>query len=167
MKPIIYTPQELFENFYPKEWGDWRKEYNIKAYRENPDETVCAWMCYDGGTFLCGEDADGKMKVLTREWKDHRETFFISCGPLTGEDDCITAWFLQPYGNNADNNAYAKVRVSKVESNLDLYEVYISGCDDSSYTKHFIGAAECDKEVAYIKEHGVIDIRDRDYFFTN
>jgi hypothetical protein len=54
-----------------------------------------------------------------------------------------------------------------MESNLDLYRVYISGHDDSSYTRHFLGRPSVLDEISYLKQYGVLDIQERDYFFTN
>lgn len=106
------------------------------------------------------------MEVRKSSWGGASEvdTFFVSCGD--GEDD-ETAWFLQPYLQPKDKTYYAKVSVTRMESNLSLYRVYISGCDDSSYTRHFLGWSSVQAEISYLKQHGVLDIQDRDYFFTN
>lgn len=166
MAPKVLSASEWFDTFYPSEWGDWRKEYNIKAYREGQRETACTWMCYPSSVYLLREDESGQMKVCPSEWgaTSEVETFFVSCGSQSGGE---IAWFLQPYLQPADETYYAKVSVTRMDSNLDLYRVYIAGCDDSSYTRHFLGLRSVREEISYLKTHGVFNILDRDYFFTN
>lgn len=158
----IYSIEEWFNEFYPKSWGNWREFYNIKKYREQKNLTGCTWMDYSGYAVVSGEtDEKGHMKVLycLNEFnkKYTIDNFFISCAP----------YFVQPYYQPKDKEYYVKVKAYKMESNLDLYCVYISGCDDSSYTKHFIGLSNLMNELKYIKENGILDIQDREYFFTN
>lgn len=161
----VLTEQEWFEEYYPKEWGDYTKEYNIGEYRKNPRKSGCSWMCYGDLGFVFGENEHGIMKVQQYEdtYQDtyHFLRIFVQCS----EDD----GFIQPYHQPKDNTYYSKVVMSKEESNLELWSLYVVGCDDSSYTKHFIGyraARECLEDLL---EYGIqiINQKDSGWFFTN
>lgn len=56
---MIYTEAEYFDKFYPKSWGDWRKEYNLKMYNKHPRETGCTWMDYYQEGYTLTEDFTG------------------------------------------------------------------------------------------------------------
>jgi hypothetical protein len=145
----IYTEKEWFDTFYPKEWGDWTKEYNINEYR-NRDKNIksaCTWMDYH----LFGiplREKDGKMKIIKRHDKNLIDHFFIECG---NEKD---VWLdVQPY-LQIDGTYYASVLIDRLESNLELYRVYISGIDDSSFTSHCLGSIKLKDVVDRIKKYG-------------
>lgn len=162
----IYKEDEWFDKFYPKEFGDWREGFNMKARIENPTATGCTWMDYKVAGYLTAVNENGMM--ILRPWSEDVgiiEHLFISCGESSNEEE--VDWFIQPYFQFKDQHYYASIKLTKEESNLDLYKVYISGNDDSSYTKHFIGLSYAGKELQYLRENGISDIRERDYFFTN
>lgn len=161
----IYTEEEWLDKFYPKEWGDWREEFNIGMLRKHRDLTGCNWMDYRLSGWLSGEDGDGKMKVNHRQYPSTLDHFFIECGDA--DDEQNVCHFLIPTLQKSVGKYFASVEVLKVESNLDLYQIYISGCDDSSFTKDFIGEDDLKEEVELIKRIGVSDIQSRDYYFTN
>ena len=54
---MIYTEAEYFDKFYPKSWGDWRKEYNLKMYCKHPRESGCTWMDYYQEGYTLTEDS--------------------------------------------------------------------------------------------------------------
>jgi hypothetical protein len=161
----IYSEEEWFEKFYPKSWGDWRTEFNIEMYRKHQNVTSCSWMNYKLTGWLTSE-VNGKMKVNKYSSKPYcLDNFFVECGQESNEDE--VCWFIQPYLQQKDKTYYAQISTHKMESNLDIYVIYISGCDDASYTKHVIGMYNLIQEVLYIKNNGIRDIQNREYFFTN
>lgn len=163
---MILSEEEWFERYYPKDWGDWRKSYNIALHRKQPDASGCCWMDYVTTGYLCNE-IDGEMKVMSMKQKDIINRFFIECGSLM--DEANVAYIIQPYLQRKDGLYFASVVARKLESNLDLYEIYVSGCDDASYTKQFIGLADLESAVTDLKQYGlsVIQEPDQQYFFTN
>jgi hypothetical protein len=156
----VLDETEWFYAFYPEEWGDWTISYNMRAYREDPDRTPCTWMDYCMTGYLSREDPiTGLMKVNDSSWGYRLEHFFVSKAP----------GFIQPIYNPINKEHYARVRVTKVESNLDLYEIYVSGGDDASYTKHFFDYKLLQAEIKNIKANGIAHVykKSSEYFFTN
>lgn len=164
---MIYTEAEYFDKFYPKSWGDWRKEYNLKMYCKHPRESGCTWMDYYQEGYTLTEDFTGKMTVREIDRPEIIERFFIKCGDL--EDESKIAFFIQPAFQPKTEEYYCSVTLTKMESNLDLYKMFITGNDDSSYTKHYISLNDAITDINYIKEIGVAIIQDKEseFFFTN
>ena len=158
----VLTEEGWFDTYYPSEWGDWRKSYNIKAYREfNHKDTGCTWMCYTDTGYLSSEDENGEMQV--RSWSDpDSHSLAVLFIQLESSDE-----FNCAYHQPKDNTHWVKVRVSRMESNLVLISIYISGCDDVSYTKHLLGDETWESEVEELKILGMSDLTGCDYFFTN
>jgi hypothetical protein len=157
----VYTETQWFDEFYPKEWGNWREFYDIQKYRENQDVTGCSWMNYKLTGYCLSENECGLMTIRPYTYgkpyaSDH---FFVE----TTNDE------IQPFYQVKTNKHYAGIQICKEMSNLDLYSIYIYGCDDSSYTKHFIGKTDLDLEIEFIKKSGISHIFEQDsgYFFTN
>ena len=157
----VYSEDQWFDAFYPKEWGDWREFYNIKKYREGEKTTGCSWMNYKTTGFCLGENDQGLMKVVKFSYGKpyYSDHFFI-------QTNCVE---IQPFYQPKVNEYYAGVGVSKLESNLDIYSIYIYGCDDSSYTKHFSSKEDLELAINEIKVYGISHIFDEKskYFFTN
>lgn len=164
---MIYTESEYFDEFYPKSWGDWRKEYNLKMYCSHSHETGCTWMDYYQEGYLLTEDFSGRMEVREIHRPEIIERFFMKCGDL--EDESNIAFFIQPAFQPKTEEYYCSVTLTKMESNLDLYKVFITGNDDSSYTKHYISIKEAQEDIELIKEYGISHIQNEEYeyFFTN
>lgn len=157
----VYTEEQWFDTFYPKEWGNWRECYNIKKYRENVEVTGCSWMNYKLTGFCLSENENGLMGVRNYSYSkpQYLDHFFV-------ETTCDE---IQPFYQSKTNKYYSGIVISKLTSNLDIYQVYIYGCDDASYTKHFMSKCELENEVNRIKEFGIEHIfeKDSEYFFTN
>lgn len=164
---MIYKEDEYFDEFYPKHWGDWRKEYNLKMYCAHPRETGCTWMDYYETGYTLVENSKGIMEVREIHRPEIIERFFIKCGDL--KDESKIAFFIQPAFQPKTEEYYCSVTLTKMESNLDLYKIYITGNDDSSYTKHYISLNDAITDINYIKEIGVDIIQDKgsEFFFTN
>lgn len=164
---MIYSESEYFDKFYPKSWGDWRKEYNIKMYCAHPRETGCTWMDYHETGYVLSENSEGIMVVREIPRPGLIERFFIKCGSL--EDESKIAFFIQPAFQPKTQEYYASVTLTKMESNLDLYEVFITGIDDSSYTKHYNSLDSAMEDMADLKEYGINIIQEKEsgFFFTN
>jgi len=164
-----YSEEEWFDTFYPKEWGNWRENYNAAMYSKHQGATGCCWMDYNETGFLLSDpDNTGFMKVVKRDYDTGTvDYFFVECGTSDKEED--VAWFLQPYYQSKTKTYFAKVYAQKTESNLDLYRIHVSGNDDSSYEKHFIGLKDLKQGIDDIKTYGVEVIQESDqkYFFTN
>lgn len=167
---MIYSESEYFDKFYPKHWGDWRKEYNLKMYIAHPRETGCAWMDYYETGYVTAQNSEGVMEVREISRPELIERFFIKCGKSGSlEDESKIAFFIQPAFQPKTGEYYASVTLTKMESNLDLYEVFITGIDDSSYTKHYISLSVALNDIQLIKEYGISHIQNKehDFFFTN
>ena len=164
---MIYTESEYFDEFYPKSWGDWRKEYNLKMYCKHPQESGCTWMDYYETGYTLVENLAGVMEVREIHRPEIIERFFIKCGSL--EDESKIAFFIQPAFQPKTGEYYASVTLTKMESNLDLYKVFITGNDDSSYTKHFTSLRVALEDIQLIKDYGINHIEDEEsgFFFTN
>lgn len=167
-----YSEEEWFNTFYPQAWGDWKTHYNIGMSRKTDGVTGCCWMDYTKTGVVLGEDKEtGLMKIIP--WSSGRpdviEVVFIECGHANDKEN--VAFHLQPYFQPQDQTYYAKVVLSKMESNLNLYSIYISGNDDSSYTKHFVGLNAGIDALADLRAYDQIRdvgfISDLNYFFTN
>lgn len=161
----ILTELEWFEEYYPKHWGDFTKEYNLNEYLKS-DETACSWMCYENLGYLSSEDGKGIMKVNKRDDSylrdNHKDVLFIECSK---EDR-----FIQPYQQPKDGRYFFKVVLSKEESNLDLWRLYVVGCDDSSYTSHYIGYQVAKESLDDIVKYGIGVVEcgiGSDWFFSN
>ena len=163
---MIYTEAEYFEEFYPKSWGDFREEYNLDMYRNHPRLTGCTWMDYYELGY-CLVEVSGIMKVRKIHRPEIIERFFIKCGDL--KDKSNIAFFIQPAFQPKTKEYYASVTLTKMESNLDLYKVFITGNDDSSYTKHFTSLRVARECIEMIKYFGINHIEDEEheFFFTN
>lgn len=162
---MIYTEAEYFEEFYPKSWGDFREEYNLDMYRNHPRLTGCTWMDYYELGY-CLVEVSGIMKVRKIHRPEIIERFFIKCGDL--KDKSNIAFFIQPAFQPKTKEYYASVTLTKVESNLDLYKVFITGNDDSSYTKHYISLDSAMDDIQLIKDYGINHINEEyEFFFTN
>lgn len=190
------TIQEWFDTYYPKEWGDWRKYYNIGMYRNTHNKTGCAWMDYGDGLELIG--LNNRTDILkTKKVKPvkGKEVRFVQCG--TKADESTVNWYIQPYEQPDGtywgkvilrqpdykqfsdeerydiNNCSLNLDLSKypTKSNakdIDLWEIYIAGCDDASYTKQIIGKEEALSQFKLIIENGIpYDFKDCGYEFTN
>ena len=109
----------------------------------------------------------GIMKVNPTNRAELIERFFIKCGSL--EDESKIAFFIQPAFQPKTGEYYASVTLTKMESNLDLYKVFITGNDDSSYTKHYISLDSALEDIRMIKDFGINHIEDEEngFFFTN
>lgn len=162
---MVYTEEQYFDEFYPESWGDWRKECNIGMYREHPDATGVTWMDYHLTGYLCSSKEDGLMKVFPINRDGSVERFFIKCGDVKEESKVDR--FIQPAFQSKTGEYFAGVSLEKCESNLDLYNMYISGADDSSFSKDYIGLESAMKDIDYIKENGITDITSMDFYFTN
>lgn len=157
----VYTEDQWFDSFYPKEWGNWKEFYNIAKYRETQDVTGCTWMNYKLTGYCLSENKDGLMEIRKYNYSrpsvlDH---FFV-------ETTCDE---IQPFTQPKVKKEYAGICVRKLTSNLEIYEVYIYGCDDASYTKHFNSKETLNHEIDVIKKYGISHIfyKDSEYFFTN
>ncbi len=157
----VYTEDMWFDNFYPKEWGDWKEYYNIAKYRETMEVTGCSWMNYKLTGYCLSENKDGLMEVRKYNYSrpytlDH---FFV--------ETCCDE--IQPFFQPKSKSQWAGIFISKLTSNLDIYQIYVYGCDDASYTKHFSSEEDLNHEIKVIKDFGINHIfyQNSDYFFTN
>lgn len=157
----VYSEEQWFDTFYPKEWGNWKEFYNIKKYRDGVSMSGCSWMNYKITGFCSGENAEGLMKVNQYIYSKpyYSDHFFV----ITTCDE------IQPFYQPKVDEHYAGIGISKLYSNLDIYSIYIYGCDDASYTKHFNEKCELDSEIEKIKTLGISHIftEKSGYFFTN
>lgn len=159
----VYSEEQWFDTFYPEELGNWKEEFNMREVRSGNYETGCSWMDYEKFGYVTNEDPNtGLMKVKNYTESDTLEHFFIQCNKST----CA---FIQPIYQPLTKQYFASVSVRKIESNLDLYKMYIRGCDDSSYTKHFIGEKHVAYEIRRILREGIdyIQYAENGFFFTN
>jgi len=152
----VLTEEEYFDRYYPKSAGNWKEFYNIDAYRKN--DFGIAWMCYKKYGYLCSE-VDGKMKV--QKWDDsyssYIHSFFMECRMS----------ILCPYITQ-DNKWWAQVTLRKEESNLDLYTIYIGGCDDASWSLHVIGLPQANEVIEKLKRNITPEtLKEFEFFFTN
>jgi hypothetical protein len=163
-KRIFLNEEEYFDRYYPKELGDWRKEYDIKACREGKIPGVY-WMCYRQSGIASGENPDtGKMEIIP--WRSVnprfvRSGFLQMQGPEIG--------YLCPY-KTGDGKEWAQITVRREESNLSLYVIRIAGCDDASYSVHVLEEGKAIALFDEILHNGVDDPDDMqlyDAFFTN
>lgn len=158
---LVYSEEQWFDEFYPKEWGNWRECFNIKKFREHIEATGCCWMNYKTTGYCLSENGEGLMEIRPYKYSKPYtlEHFFV-------ETACCE---IQPFKQPKLNKMFAGVAVSKIQSNLTIYSVYIYGCDDASYTKHFSSEDGLNEELKYIKKYGIYHIfyKDSDYFFTN
>lgn len=158
------TEEEYFERYYPKSWGDWRKEYNIGEYRnQKPRISGVTWMDYIMTGFLLSERDNCLVEVIRDKRPNYLDSFFISV-----ED----AAYLQPMYQPKDETWWIKGYVRRLESNLTIYELHISGGDDSSYTKHYLDWEDLQKDLLSIYQYGVeydspCYLPNLGFFFTN
>ena len=151
----VLTEEEYFDRYYPKEFGDWKEFYNIGEYRKKTNIGI-AWMCYKKYGFLCKEE-DGKMKVTKWSVSPYIDSLFMECR-MSG---------LCPY-KTQDNKWWAQVTLRKMESNLDLYEIHIEGCDDSSWSLHILGNDAANGVMEKLKKNITMEtINEMGFFFTN
>ncbi len=100
--------------------------------------------------------SDGKI-IPNEENYRYKESFLVRTNA-----DC----FIQPFKQN-DETYWAQVVLRKVTSNLPLYEIYIFGCDDASYTKHYLSLKDAVKDINFVKDNGISRIESMSFFFTN
>ena len=166
MKPKVLQEEEYFDSYYPKELGDWRKKYNIQAYKDGKFQGVC-WMCYKrSGVVLSGDEEPGNMKIIPSSSDRYIESIFLECGSANTEP---SAHYIQPY-MTSDGKFWAQITVEKMESNLDLYMIHISGDDDASYSLHCLGKSEVKKMFHILTRDGMNSLKDitsLGFFFTN
>jgi len=160
----LYTEKEWFDKFYPKKWGDWTKEYNIGMFKKNPQATSCYWMDYKLTGIVLGDPNNTnilKVQELSLDIEQNiLEHFFIECGDQ--KDEKAVSWFIQPYYQPKTKKYYANILIRKVDSNLDLFNIYITGSDDSCFGKDFIGIKDLNKGIKDIKNYGISIIQEKD-----
>lgn len=162
---IILTEEEWFDKYYPKQWGNWREYYNNKAYTEscksNNKITGCTWLNYNSTGFLYGVNDKGLMKVGVRDKNPYIKSSLFQ----VTKDICDM--FCGP--KQPDNTYWVQGTIYKRESNLELYMLCLSGIDDTSYTKDFIGldnVLEGWNKVPYVLFNWD-NLKKEDYYFTN
>jgi len=127
---LVLTEEEWFDEYYPKEWGDWRQEYNAKAYRENGViRSGCTWLNYKVTGWLAGSN---DLLVVNK----HSDCRYIKSSLFEVSDDICTM-FCGP--RQPDGSCWVQGTIYKCESNLELYTITLFGIDDMSYSKDFIG----------------------------
>lgn len=68
------------------------------------------------------------------------------------------------------NKKWVRVKIRKINSNLNLYQVHCSGDDDCSYSFDIIGRIDTDKEILWLQAQNNLTInkvKSRGYYFTN
>lgn len=160
---LVLTEEQWFDKYYPKEWGNWREAYNIKAYQDNGRfKTGCTWLNYRTTGYLYSQDENGLMKVYSsnRNYIDSC-LFEVSSSNYVADAFCAAT---QP-----DKTKWVQGIMRKKESNLDLYSIKLFGIDDTSYTKDFIGLDSLIRDwnkIPYVLSNWD-NLKKEDYYFTN
>ena len=164
---LILTEEEWFDKYYPKEWGNWREYYNIKAYTEacktsyKQKITGCTWLNYKTTGYLSSSNDNSLMKV-----NSYYDSSYIS-SVLFQIDEDISNSFCG--AEQPDNTYWVQGTMYKRESNLDLYTIKLFGIDDTSYSKDFIGldsVLEGWNKVPYVLSDWD-NLKKEEYYFTN
>jgi len=144
----------LSEEDYMKKYGEWDYEGRVV------NNSVC-WMNYKMTGIPLGKGEDGIMRVIPwSEGAPYLESFLVRA-------DRPDENFICPFEQKKDNTKWAHVVTSKMESNLDIWVIYLFGADDASYTHHSKSKAEMDHEIDIIKDRGITAIHNLNFFFTN
>ncbi len=161
MKMLILTEEDWFDRYYPKEWGNWREYYNIEAYRKNKHLSGCTWLNYIMTGYVLSEDDKGLMKINKRGSDSYiRSSLF----QVSIDVYMSIGGFEQP-----DNTYWVHGEIYKHESNLKLYTIRLFGCDDTSYSKDFVGLYSVLKgwdKVPYVLSDWP-NLKKEEYYFTN
>ena len=167
----ILTEEQWFDTYYPKSWGDWRKEYNLEMFQTTKDETACTYLDYGSTGFTIRFGGDCPI-LMVRSWVHGYPAPTNYFMEVDGENSS----FIQPYKQPKDGKFFVKFALRKVESNLNLYETHFVGCDDVSYSKHYVGDKKSnflaqelfEKDVnELMKDFTFILNPDSGFFFTN
>lgn len=167
---IELTEKEWFDKYYPKEWGDWRKCYNLKEYRKNEEKSGCSWLNYQITGWVGGENSEELMKI--HSYKEHNSCFnfclnFCLKSSLFSVNETISNLFCA--AQQPDGTKWVQAILKKIESNLDLYTIKLFGIDDTSYSKDFISLNKALKGwelLPYVLENSDNLIKEN-YYFTN
>ena len=151
----------LSEDDYMKTYGEWDYEARVV------NDSVC-WMNYKITGIPLSPDKDGIMRVIPWDSRNDRgingspyiESFLVRAD----RDD---ERFICPFKQEKDNTKWAHVITSKMESNLDIWIIKVFGCDDASYTCHFLAEQEMLRAVDILKDVGITAIEELGFFFTN
>ena len=110
---IVLTEEEWFDKYYPKEWGNWREYYNIKAYRENGVlKTGCTWLNYRITGLVRSQNNNDLLEILKY---NNRESNFLKSSLFEVDDDVCTR-FCGP--RQPDNTCWVHATIYKHESIL-------------------------------------------------
>jgi hypothetical protein len=115
------------------------------------------WMNYKSTGIVC---SDGKI-ISFGEVSSYLESFLVRADH--GDD---VDWFIQPFKQD-DGSYWAQVVLSNIPSNLPLCKIHIFGCDDASYSKHYLSLDDAYKDIEFFKDNGISKIDSMDFFFTN
>ena len=138
---------------------DYMKKYGNPDYQEVCTNDKVCWMNYRKVGIVLGADDDGIMKVSPRLMENFYINSFLVQVPE--EDDIICAF------KQSDDTRWAHVVTHKMDSNLGIWVIYIFGCDDSSYTCHYLTLDKMEKDLERLKEEGIKMLKGSDFFFTN
>jgi hypothetical protein len=129
----------------------------LKKYTAGP----VSWLNYR----MCGTVFDHT--VQERADSGYLNSFLVQAiHTPTYEDDDGIDWYICPF-EQTDNTYWAQCILTKMESNLELYVVCVFGCDDASYSKHYLSVEEANADLEEIKRSGISSIYKMKFFFTN
>jgi hypothetical protein len=137
------TVEEWFDEYYPKEWGDWRKEYNIGKFRETRG-TACTYLEYYGtGARLGATTRDGRIPVIDHEGHKVKHRIFV---------DATEAHYVNSYVQPKDGKEFASVIVNEYES---ISTIQVTGCDDAAFIKEYENYYDLMQDFEAIRALGV------------
>jgi hypothetical protein len=135
--------EEWFDEYYPKEWGDWRKEYNAGKFRETRG-TACTYRDYYGtGARLGATTIDGIIHVIDHDGYKAKHHIFV---------DATEADYISPCVQPKDGREFASVIVNEYEA---ISTIQVTGCDDVTFTKEYENYYELMTDFEAIRRLGV------------
>ncbi len=108
------------------------------------------WMNYYMVGNVCGS------KVYPNNSNFYLDSFLVQCS----KDNIIG-----PFRQKKDKTYWAQVVLHKFESNLDIWMIHIFGCDDAAFSKHYTSKELMTKDLEFIKQYGIEDLKSLNFFW--
>lgn len=158
-----YTQEQWFDNYYPKSFGKWRKNYNLSLFLST-NLTGCTILdyCQNYEAVCNGDDTQTQFKIRRVKSKVCIESIFIKVGSLLGDS-------LQCYRQPKDNSLWLNVQLRKnVRPKLLIpirsHSIMVSGNDDISYIRYFDSFQDANEKLTQFKNHGIEDLMEDTLF---
>ncbi len=128
---------------------NYMKTYGKEDYKTRVTNNIVCWMNYKITGIPLSQDKNGIMKVIS--WisgSPYIDSFLVRA-------DRHDENFICPFRQCKDGTKWAHVITSKMVSNKNIWVIKVFGCDDASYTCHYLELDKMKMDIRIIKDRGI------------